>query len=180
MKQPESRTSSANRSEKTAKRIVSLKKSKLKSDKLRPLDRKEHLDLLSFRDLQNNLPEFRHFQSDHLLLTSQFKTHPSSDRLRSSWAYSTSKPNQQPIPSPPPATINNPTLYSPAKRISRSRYSYDSVISHQKQQAKYSSRSLPRKFDSMSCFNEVSRLVIFFFHLLFFSCCPFEHRTFSA
>jgi hypothetical protein len=96
------------------------------------------------------------FKSDHLVLTPQLMSHSSSDRLRSLSASQISKSNRQSMAL---QTTTNPQT----KRISRSRHSYDSVAYHDKQQQKYPPRSMPNQFDSMSCFNEVSRFMIFFF-----------------
>lgn len=57
-------------------------------------------------------------------------------------------------------TTHNTTIQSPSKRLSRSRHSYDATIYHEKQRQK---RPITSKFDAMSCFNEVSRLVGFLF-----------------
>jgi len=155
------------------------KKSKVKSEKLhQQLKPKEPFDLSS-RDLHFNLPEFLHFQSDHLVLTPKLISHSSYDRLRSSSTFQTSKFNRQPTPSPP--TTSNPTVYSPTKRLPRSRHSYDTTLFYEKQQQQqqqqqYSARQMMNKFDSMSCFNEVRRLVVFFF----FPACSFKHITFIA
>jgi len=147
-----------------------MKKSKVKSEQISRLNSKEHLDL-STTNRHLNLPEFIHFQLDHLRLTPKLISHPFYDRSRSLSAFQLSKYNRPSIASQT-TTRTNPTLYSPIKRISRSRHSYDSVAYHEKQQQKYPPRSKMKKFDSMSCFNEVSRLEI-----SFFSSCSLKHMT---
>jgi hypothetical protein len=168
IKQPEQQTPSTRRNDKTSKKIFSPKKRKLKSDKIYSLNSSEHIEIDS-KNLQNNLPEFIHFQSDHLVLTPQLNSHSSSDRLRSLSASQISKTNR--TSQTTTITTINPMTYPSIKRISRSRHSYDCVVYHEKQQQqKYSLRSIPNKFDSISCFNEVSRLEIFsvFFFFFFF------------
>lgn len=137
----------------------------MKSEKIHQLNPKEHVDISSTNP-PINLPEFLHFQSDHLLLTPQLISHPFYDRLRTSSTQQTSKFNRQSIPSQ--TTTNHPTVYSSIKRISRLRHSYDTVSYYEKQQ-KYPRRQKMSKFDSMSCFNEVSRLTIFLFLLVYSS-----------
>jgi hypothetical protein len=97
-----------------------------------------------------NLPEFKQFQSDHLLVTPRLHTHPIHERPRSASSYSNPK-SSRPVPS------NTSASSSQAKRLSRSRHSYDTTVYYEKQQ-KYSKRAMmSMKFDSMSCFKEVSR-----------------------
>jgi hypothetical protein len=136
-----------------------------------------------------NLPEFQYFQSDHLVLIPQIASHPFYDRLRGSSAFSTTKFNRQSttnnnnISSQPTTTAATATTvgsggsprssYSSTKRLSRSRQSHDSTINHEQQQQTHvmrppSLRQMTNKFDSITCFKEVSRLVIFFFGLIFF------------
>jgi hypothetical protein len=64
-------------------------------------------------------------------------------------------------------TTTNTASRLPSKRLSRSRHSYDATIYHEKQrqQQKHPMRLIGNKIDSVSCFKEVSRLVIFFFGL---------------
>ncbi len=160
IKQVETRITSAHRNEKSPKKVHSPKKRRLKTEKFRLSTSSEEVELSTIK-LKKNLPEFIHFKSDHLVLTPRLNSHPSSDRLRSLSASQTSKLNRQ----SQSATI---TTNQSIKRIARSRHSYDSVVYHEKQQQKYSLRPIPNKFDSMSCFNEVSRLEIFFFFFFFF------------
>jgi hypothetical protein len=155
-KQPEQRALSAGRNEKSSKKTLSNKKTKFKSEKIHQLNPKQHLDFSS-KNLHFNLPEFIHFQSDHLVLTPKLISHP----LRNSPSFPTNKFNRQSIIPQTTTGINSPT-----KRTPRPRHSYDTSIYYEKQQQqKYSIRSTVYKFDSMSCFNEVRRLVIFFFVL---------------
>jgi hypothetical protein len=138
----------------------------------------------SSRNTLLNLPEFQYFQSDHLVLIPQIASYPFYDRLRGSSAFSTTKFNRQ-------STTNNSnnniisqtttvisgdsprTSYSSTKRLSRSRQTHDTTINHEQQQQQQqqlqthimrpsSLRQRTNKFDSISCFHEVSRLVIFF------------------
>ena len=159
IKQVEPRATSAHRIEKSPKKVHLPKKRRLKTERFRLSTSSEEIELSSTK-LKKNLPEFIHFKSDHLVLTPQLISPPSSDRLRSLSASQTSKLNRA---SQSTAITTNQSI----KRISRSRHSYDSVVYHEKQQKKYSSRPMPNKFDSMSCFNEVSGLEIFFFFFFF-------------
>ena len=109
------------------KKFLPSKKSKIKSEKFRSISRKEHFDFSSTRNLPSNLPEFIHFQSDHLLQRISL----SSERSRTSSIHLTSKSLGSQTP---------PTPHSPNRRISQ----------------KHSPRSLSKRFDSMSCFDEVS------------------------
>jgi hypothetical protein len=146
-----------------------------------------------------NLPEFYHFKSDHLVLIPQIASHPFYDRLRGPSAFSTTKFNRQAI-----SNINSNnniitqtttttttvvsggsprTSYSSKKRSSRSRQIHDTTNNHEPQQTHIirpsSLRQMTNKFDSMACFQEVSRLEIFF--SVFFACasnihCPKEKK----
>jgi hypothetical protein len=172
--QPEQQTSGTTRSEKTSKRILLYKKAKFKSEKLHQTNPKEQIGF-STKNLHINLPEFIHFQSDHLVLTPKLTSHSFYDRLRNTSTFQTSKFNRQLII--PQTITTNPTVHSSTKRILRSRHSYDTVIYRERQQQKYPIRSMMNKFDSMSCFNEVRRLVIFYF---LFSSCLFKQTTSMA
>jgi hypothetical protein len=137
-----------------------------------------------------NLPEFEYFQSDHLVLIPQIASYPFYDRLRGSSAFSTTKFNRQSTNNN--SNNNNNTISQTAttttaisggsprkshssstKRLSRSRQTHDTTINHEQQQQQQqqqqtyimrpsSLRQMANKFDSMACFHEVSRLVIFF------------------
>ena len=111
------------------KKILPSKKSKLKSEKFRSFNRKEQFDFSSTRHLPTNLPEFVHFSSDHLI---QHISPSSADRSRTSSVHLISKSLGSQTP---------PFPHSPTKRNS-----YRS-----------SPRIGPKKFDSMSCFDEVSK-----------------------
>lgn len=115
-------------SSKSVKKYSPSKKSKIKSEKFRSVNRKEIFDFSSIRTLPSNLPEFIHFQSDHLI---QRISLSSADRSRTSSIHHTSKSLGSQTP---------PTPHSPNRRISQ----------------KHSPRSLSKRFDSMSCFDEVS------------------------
>ena len=124
-----------------------------------------------------NLPEFIQFQSDHLVLTPKLISYSFTDRIRSSSTLQTSKPNRPTFLTQITTTTTNFTLQSPSKRLARSRHSYDTVMYHEKQhRERYSLRPTLTKFDSMSCFQEVSRLEIlspffyFYFVCLVHSC----------
>ncbi len=200
-KQTEQRAASANRTnrrDKTSARFSSLDKHhQVEKDRIRQLNTEEYLDLLPRKNFYPinqqpstktsfNLPEFQHFQSDHLVLIPQIASYPFYDRLRGPSAFSSTKFNRQ-------STTNNNNLpsqsttvvaatatvattvgsggsprssYSSSKRSSRSRQSHDSTINHEQQQTHVmrpsSLRQMTNKFDSITCFHEVSRLVIFF------------------
>jgi hypothetical protein len=136
-----------------------------------------------------NLPEFQYFQSDHLVLIPQIASYPFYDRLRGSSAFSTTKFNRQSTNNNSNNNNNNAisqiattttaisggsprkTHSSTTKRLSRSRQTHDTTINHEQQQQQQqqthimrpsSLRQMTNKFDSMACFHEVSRLVIFF------------------
>jgi hypothetical protein len=170
---PDQRSYSANRRGKTSKRIFASKKNDLKSDKFHQLNPEEYLDSGSSKTYQSdsllttvhfNLPEFIHFQSDRLVSPSQLTSYRSYDRLRSPSTVSSSKFKRQSMIS---QTTTNTASRLPSKRLSRSRHSYDATIYHEKQrqQQKHPMRLIGNKIDSVSCFKEVSRLVIFFFGL---------------
>lgn len=132
-----------------------------------------------------NLPEFQNFQSDHLVLLPKIVSHPFYDRLRGSSAFTVTKFNRQSTnnnSSTNNNNNNNNTLsqaattvtstgsprasYSSVKRLSRSRQTYDTTNSHDQEQTHIMRpsclRQMTNKFDSIACFHEVSRLVIFF------------------
>lgn len=184
-KKTEQRASSANRSsrrEKISARFPSFERKELpsKQDGIRQLNTEQYLDLLpkknnnrSLSSVQPNLPEFLHFQSDHLRL--------SSDRSRGSSAFSLAKSNRQSnntLPSPIPSGAASSNLqsgssprasYATSKRSARSRQAHDSTINHSGAQpvqahlARPSSfRQMTSKFDAIGCFHEVSRRVISF------------------
>ena len=135
-----------------------------------------------------NLPEFQYFQSDHLVLLPQIASYPFYDRLRGPSAFSATKFNRQSttnnnnLPSQS-TTVGTGTAattvgsgggggsprstHASTKRSSRSRQSHDSTINHDQQQQTHvmrpsSLQQMTNKFDSIACFQEVSRLVIFF------------------
>ena len=182
-KKTEQRASSANRSsrrEKISARFPSFERKELppKQDGIRQLNTEQYLDLLpknnnnrSLSSVQTNLPEFLHFQSDHLVL--------SSDRSRGSSAFSLAKSNRQstnlPSPTPTGATSSHPqsgssprASYATGKRSARSRQAHDSTINYgaqpvQAHLARPSSfRQMTSKFDAIGCFHEVSWRVISF------------------
>ena len=196
-KQPEQRAASANRTnrrEKTSTRFSSLDKHhRFEKDRIRQLNTEEYLDLLPRKTFQQastkpifNLPEFEHFQSDHLVLAPQIASYPFYDRLRGSSAFSTTKFNRQSatnnnnLPSQSTTTtagaattVGSPrSSYSSTKRSSRSRQSQDSTINHEQQThvvRPSSLRQMTKKLNSIGCFHEVSRLVIFFRSRIFSS-----------
>ena len=143
----EPRASSAGRRTKTYRKSPSLKKLQFKTEDARAVQPKYSVNLSS--DSTINLPEFKQFQSDHLLVTPQLHTHPTHERPRSASSYSNPKLTR-------PALSNASAASTQAKRLSRSRHSYDTTVYYEKQQ-KYSKRAtMAMKFDSMSCFKEVS------------------------
>jgi hypothetical protein len=189
-KKSEHRALSANRAnhrEKVSPRFTSLEKKELEKGNVRQLNTEQYLDLLPRKNSQSiiqnllansilNLPEFLHFQSDHLVLTPQIASYPFYDRLRGPSAFSTTKFNRQ-------STANNSnnniisqtttnvsggsprTSYSSTKRLSRSRQIHETALNHDQQthiMRPSSLRQMTSKFDSVACFHEVSRLVIFF------------------
>lgn len=139
-----------------------------------------------------NLPEFQYFKSDHLVLIPQIASYPFYDRLRGPSAFSTTKFNRQSTTNNTNHNTNNNTnnnimsqtatttilsggsprtsRSSSTKRLSRSRQMHDTTMNHEQQQQQQqihimrpsSLRQMTSKFDSMACFHEVSRLVIFF------------------
>lgn len=165
---------------KTSKKTLSFKDLELKSESDHQLNTKVQQISSPLHDLQLNsslnnqpinLPEFAYFHSDHLVLTPRLSSHLINDRLRGFSASSASKYIRQSIGSlTAMTTTNNTGTNSPTKRLSRSRHSNDSIIYHEKSyQPKYSKRSMPNKFDAISCFQEVSRLLIFFLQVAYLS-----------
>jgi len=143
-------------------------------------------------ELSFNLPEFQSFKSDHIVLIPQIASFPFYDRLRGSSAFSSTKFNRQSIANNSNNNnnnINNNTnninsqvtsstamvsggsprpSYSSTKRLSRSRQSQDTAMIYEQQHPQMqivrpsTARQMSNKFDSVTCFHEVSRLVIFF------------------
>ena len=153
--------------------------------------------------IDTNLPEFQNFQSDHILLPGLIASHPFYDRLRGSSAFSMSKLNRQTtnqnkinvLSSPTelemvPSTISPRPSHSSSKRSSRSRQADDSKTNdlplnqyQQQQQQQQTSiarplslRQMTNTFDSIACFHEVSRLVIFSSGSFFFKQTTFVAR----
>jgi hypothetical protein len=202
-KKPEQRTASANRTNRREKRpsprTFSLEKNQSEKDKIRQLNTEEYLDLLPRKKSQTtvrklstntilNLPEFKYFQSDHLVLIPQIASYPFYDRLRGSSAFTATKFNRQSATNNSNNNNNNNIISqtttttvissgsprtshsSSTKRLSRSRQTYDTTINHEQQQQQQqthimrpsSLRQMTNKFDAITCFHEVSRLVISF------------------
>lgn len=145
----EPRASSAGRRTKTYRKSPSLKKLQFKTtEDARAVQPKYSVNLSNNSTI--NLPEFKQFQSDHLLVTPQLHTHPIHERPRSASSYSNPKLTR-------PVLSNASVAPTQPKRLSRSRHSYDTTVYYEKQQ-KYSKRAaMSMKFDSLSCFKEVSR-----------------------
>ncbi len=182
--------SRTNHREKTSPRFSSAEKASSGKETIRQLNTEEYLDLLPRKisppTMETspskpilNLPEFQSFQSDHLVLTPQIVSNPFYDRLRGSSAFSATKFNRQSATNNTNITSQTTavgaggsprTSYSSTKRLSRSRQTHDhpnlNHEQHQQQQSHImrpsSLRQMTNQFDSMACFHEVSRLVIFF------------------
>jgi hypothetical protein len=153
--------------EKTPKKSSLVKKLEFKSDNIRQLNTEGYLDLLPSKKYQSayltplnlhcNLPEFIHFKSDHLVLTPQFASCPFFGTTKFNRQLTNNNNNNI-----SPTTVK-PSNYTTTKRLSRSRHSCDTNIYHTKQQQqqqhhqRHSMRPMPNKFDSVLCFNEVSR-----------------------
>jgi hypothetical protein len=181
-----------NRRKKPSSRFSSLENKDLGKDNVRQLNREEYLDLLPRKKSQStttprkstnhtlsNLPEFLSFDSDHLVLRPQIASHPFYDRLRGSSAFSTTKFNRQSANNNSNNNIISQTTtmtssgsphtsYSSAKRSSRSRQTHDTNHNREQQQQQThamrpsSFRQMTNIFDSITCFDEVSRLVSLF------------------
>lgn len=181
----------ANRRDKTPTKASLSDNKKAGKDQIRQLNTEEYLDLLPRKPSESkirkfsvnsiiNLPEFQKFQSDHLVLIPQIISYPFYDPLRGSSAFSTTKFNRQaannivnndnhniiPQTIATVASAGLPcTSYSSVKRLSRSRQIQNPNDDHDPEQAHImrpsSLRQMTSKFDSMACFQEVSRLVIF-------------------
>lgn len=144
----------------------------MEKEKIRQLNREEYLEFLPRKKPRVNLPEFQSFQSDHLVLIPQIASYPFYDRLRGSSAFSSTKFNRQSTaittPTATGGSVGSPRLnQSSTKRSSRSRQSHDTTNNYEQQQQAQmmrptSLRQMTNKFDSLACFQQVSRLVISF------------------
>ena len=189
MKQRASSINRTDRSDKTSPSFSSRKnKNNSRKIDIRQLNTEEFLDLLPRKTSQSiirtsstntpfNLPEFIHFQSDHLVLLPQITSYSFYDRLHNLSTLTTKKFNRQSIDNisndktinSKPTSIISGGLPS-TKRLSRSRQIHHIPNSHDQTQAhtlrSTSLRQTTSKFDSMAYCHEVSRLVFWFF--LFF------------
>ncbi|CAF3782130.1 unnamed protein product [Rotaria magnacalcarata] len=141
--------------EKNSKKTLSFKTTELKSESDDKLNTKLDINSLPSNHYVN-LPEFTHFEFDHLLLTSRSSSYPLNERLRNLSTFSLSKFNRQSNASQTTTTTTTNTgINTPTKRSSRSRHSNDTTKYYEKQnQQKHSKRLMVNKFDSLSCFNE--------------------------
>jgi hypothetical protein len=191
-KKTEPRASSTGRRGRASKSNVSIspKKLQFKSDDSRCFYEQRRPSNVLASVLHINLPEFIEFQSDHLVLTPQLAARPFHERLRGSSTFSTTKfsrpSNNNPSVSPTGSMNTMKTSnYTSAKRLSRSRYSYDTTVYQDKQQGQTNTkRSTSTKFDSVSCFKEVSRRTHFpslpLARSLLLVSCALKQKTFVA
>lgn len=162
-KKVEQRASSAGRRGKSTRKSPSLKKLHFKNERIRSMHSQTneiYSTFVSSSEMSKNLPEFIRFESDHLVLASILNSpHSLHDRLRNASSFVPQKFARQ--SSHPNSTANSDVKTSNpsnSKRLSRARHSYDTTVYHEKQQQQQGSskRTLTTKFDSISCFQEVS------------------------